>query len=182
MAVAVGGAASVKAEATEKLPLEPLRFRFAITLAGDGSNADKLPAGVKLPKNSAVIDSWPVDANDWSVRCTVDATNVPPWKDALKSLELTVANGATLTGTEKLPIVTAWPTGTPEKLPMPPCVVAFSTIKVLRVRSDCPVSFPPSAKLSEPVIGEALAALAQTTALAANASFEKCLMSRPYRR
>ena len=57
-------AASVKADATET---EPTRFRLAITLEFDGSKAARPPAGVNVPRKSAVTDSLPVGVTDWSV-------------------------------------------------------------------------------------------------------------------
>jgi len=163
----------VKAEATEKLPREPLRFRLAITLAGEGSKADRPSAGVNVPRNSAVIDSLPLGATDWSVFWAEVATNVPPVNDARKSLELAVAVGVVPPGRVKVPIVTGRPNATVEKLLLPPWVVAFVTVKLVRVSSDCAVSLAPSAKLSEPVIGAALAAPAQATAVAARASLAR---------
>lgn len=62
-----GGAASVKADVTENDPTEPPRFRLAITLEFDGSKAARPPAGVNVPRKSAVTDSLPVGVTDWSV-------------------------------------------------------------------------------------------------------------------
>ena len=173
-----GGAARVKAEATEKLLREPLRFKLAITLAGEGSKAVRLPDGMNVPRNSAVIDSLPLGATNSAVFWAELATNVPPENDARKSLGLAVLVGAVPPGRVNVPIVTGKPAATVEKLLVPPCVVAFVTLKLVRVSSDCPVSSAPSAKLSEPVIGAALAALAQTTAVAANAILARWFMVR----
>ena len=161
-----GGAASVKADATEKSPFEPLRFRLAITLVGDGSKLARLPAGVKVPRKKSVIDSLPAVVTDWLILRTESATNAPPSNDARKLLGRRVVVGATPPGAEKTPIDTGRPVVTVEKLPLPLWVVAFDTAKLVRVRSDCPTSFAPSAKANEPVIGIALAELIQVKSIA----------------
>lgn len=178
----VGGAASVKAELTEKLPNEPLRFRLAMTLAGDGSNADKLPAGENVPRNSTVIDSLPVPgATNWSVFWADDAAKVPPLNEAEKLLGLATTVGEAPPGIVKLPMVTAIPDPIVEKLLVEPgWVVAFVTEKLVLVRSDWPVSLAPSEKASDPVIGMACAVPTQAKDAAAIAVFMRVRMSNPY--
>lgn len=175
--VPVGGAARVNAELTEELPNEPLRFRLAMTLAGDGSNANSPSAGVNTPRNSTVIDSFPLGATNWSVFWTVDAAKVPPLKEAEKLLGLTTAVGGVPPGTANVPIVTATPGATDAKLLVEPgCVVAFVTEKLVRVKIDSPVSFAPSEKASDPVIGTACAAPTQAKEAAASAAFVRVRM------
>ena len=95
---------------------------------------------------------------------------MPPENIALKLLGVTIAVGALPVGKVKVPIVTGSLNPMDEKLFVPPWVVAFDTIKVVRVRREPPVSFAPSANASEPVIGAAVAAPAQATAAAAKAN------------
>ena len=129
---------------------------------------------MNVPRNRTVIDSLPLGGTtDWSVSWTEAAVNVPPRNVDWKLLELTAVVHVPSPGTVKVPIVTGRLSDTVEKLLVPPWVVAFSTVKLVRVKSDCPVSLAPSEKLSEPVIGTALAAPAQATAAATSAALAR---------